>query len=132
MSRTQVLGASSYMVRSGLYLSDQREPLLYYEFVYEVSGYVDLEADRIGARIGKRSWHVPQDNAFMTAANMILDKDIIVEPRAVAWGLILDGLKFCERYAKADYAEFLGGVLWLVKMEREYAKHYPKLNKSAF
>ncbi len=119
------------MVRSGLYLYEEREPLLYYEFVRDVTDYVLLEADRAGATEHKQSWYVPQDNAFMTAANMILDEGIIEEPRIVALGLIRDGLKFCELRASADYCRFLGGVRWLLKMELQRAKQFPKLNTNA-
>ncbi|MEQ9642049.1 MAG: hypothetical protein RIM84_18645 [Alphaproteobacteria bacterium] len=131
-AQTRAWSTAALMVRTGLHLCERRDPGLYHDFlvgllvgIHDEWGFAE-EKGFAGPAL-EVPWQVytPESN-MMGIAEKIIGQRVIDEPRAVAFTLICEGLKFCEEFAPKFYLGFIMSASKLVSSEAERVQGGPK------
>jgi hypothetical protein len=134
--RLMGLTIGSIMVRAGLYLCEQREPLVYYEFLHCVLGRTLIESGLYippDAKVAR--FMIPLEYIHgvgpLEFASGLLDDGAAEPPRVLAWALVHDGLGVCKTLEADCYPKLLAGLLEILDTELTRAEKWPRINLDA-
>jgi hypothetical protein len=113
---SEVMGGR--MARTGLYFCEKHATPDYHEFLccvgywlrQEYSAVVGLDVQVATRTLRRQSI----DRVFLKIAEDIYFDDLVACPRAVAWGLIEDGLKLCHCFERERYPSLVASLYFHV------------------